>query len=289
MMLLEPLWGPLQHDFMLKALLVGIFVSIVCATLSCFIVMKGWALVGDAVSHAVLPGIVVAYIIGIPMAIGALVSALLCVLSAGAIGAHSRVKKDAVLGIAFTGFLALGLMLLVAVPSDIHFMHVLLGNLLGIEASALRQLLISGAIALILLALQYKDLKLYCFDAQHARIIGLNVAWLHLLLMVLLALTTVASLQAVGLILVVAMLVTPGCIGFLLSERFAVMMLIAVGAAMFSTYAGVLISFYINGTTAGCIVLVQAAIFILAFCCSPSKGVLVARLRSRRSVAALSH
>lgn len=283
MMGLELLWAPLQHDFMLRALLVGLFASVVCAALSCFIVMKGWALIGDAVSHAVLPGIVLAYIAGIPMALGALVSALLCVLGAGALGSASRVKQDAVLGIAFTGFLALGLILLAATPSDIHFMHVLLGNLLGIERDTLRQLLISGAVALLLLAFKYRDLKLFCFDARHARVIGLNVTGLHLLLLTVLALTVVAALQVVGLILVIAMLVTPGCIGFLLARRFGVMLLVAVGAAALSTYAGVVISFYLNATTAGCIVLFQAALFVLAFCFAPGKGAIATRWRGARA------
>jgi ABC-type Mn2+/Zn2+ transport system permease subunit len=260
---------PLRHGFMLKALAVGTFVSIVCAVLSCFVVLKGWALVGDALTHAVLPGIVLAYILGLPMGLGALASGVACVALAGAARPYSRVKPDALLGIAFSGFLALGLILLVATPSDIHFMHVLFGNLLGIESAEIIQAVAIGAIALAAVLVMRKDLVLLCFDPGHARVIGLSPRRLELVLLVLVALTVVSALQAVGVVLVVAMLITPGCIGFLLADRFSRMIVIAVAAAIVSAIAGTLASFWLNGATGASIVLVLVLLFVLAFFAAP--------------------
>jgi manganese transport system permease protein/manganese/iron transport system permease protein len=263
--LLDLIIEPLRHGFMLRALAVGTFISAVCAVLSCFVVLKGWSLVGDALSHAVLPGIVLAYILGLPMGLGALASGMACVALAGAARPYSRVKPDALLGIAFSGFLAVGLILLVATPSDIHFLHVLFGNLLGIEPRAIVEALAAGTITLAAVLVLRKDLVLLCFDPAQARVIGLSPGRLELILLVLVALTVVAALQAVGVVLVVAMLVTPGCIGFLLAERFDRMMLIAVGSAVLAALAGTLASFWLDGATGASIVLVQALLFVLAF------------------------
>lgn len=256
---------PLRHGFMLKALAVGTFISAVCAVLSCFVVLKGWSLVGDALSHAVLPGIVLAYIVGLPMGLGALASGIACVALAGAARPYSRVKSDALLGIAFSGFLAVGLILLVATPSDIHFLHVLFGNLLGIEPEAIIEALAAGTVTLAAVLILRKDLVLLCFDPAQAQVIGLSPGRLEVILLVLVALTVVAALQAVGVVLVVAMLVTPGCIGFLLAERFDRMMLIAVGSAALAAIAGTLASFWLDGATGASIVLAQALLFVLAF------------------------
>jgi ABC-type Mn2+/Zn2+ transport system permease subunit len=266
---LDALVEPLRHGFMLKALAVGTFISVVCAVLSCFVVLKGWALVGDALTHAVLPGIVLAYILGLPMGLGALVSGVTCVVLAGAARPYSRVKPDALLGIAFSGFLAVGLILLVATPSDIHFLHVLFGNLLGIEAAEIVQAAIIGSVALAAVLLLRKDLVLVCFDPGHARAIGLAPARLELALLVLVAMTVVAALAAVGIVLVVAMLITPGCIGFLLAARFSRMLGIAVAAAVISAVSGTLASFWLNGATGASIVLVLAFLFVLAFLAAP--------------------
>jgi len=266
---LDLIFEPLRHGFMLKALAVGTFVSVVCAVLSCFVVLKGWALVGDALTHAVLPGIVLAYIVGLPMGLGALASGIACVVLAGAARPYSRVKPDALLGIAFSGFLAIGLILLVATPSDIHFIHVLFGNLLGIEPPEIIQAVVIGGVALGAVLVMRKDLVLLCFDPGHARVIGLSPARLELVLLVLVAMTVVSALQAVGIVLVVAMLITPGCIGFLLARRFSRMVVIAVLAAVLSAVAGTLASFWLNGATGASIVLVLALLFVLAFLTAP--------------------
>ncbi|MGL4290098.1 MAG: metal ABC transporter permease [Phreatobacter sp.] len=271
---LDLLAEPLRHGFMLKALAVGTFVCIVCAVLSCFIVLKGWSLVGDALAHAVLPGIIGAYVIGIPMAFGAVASGIACVLSAGAARNWCRVKPDALLGISFTGFLALGMLLLVATPSDVHFLHVLFGNLLGIETADLIQTVVVGSAALAAVLLMRKDLVLFCFDPAHARVLGLSPVRLEMTLLLLVALTVVTALQAVGVCLVMAMLVTPGCVGFLLADRFGRMMLISVGSAVASAVIGTMASFWLDGATGAAIVLVQATIFVAAFLFAPRKGLL---------------
>lgn len=267
--LLDAIVESLRHGFMLKALAVGTFVSVVCAVLSCFVVLKGWALVGDALTHAVLPGIVLAYILGLPMGLGALASGVACVVAAGSARPYSRVKPDALLGIAFSGFLAIGLILLVATPSEVHFIHVLFGNLLGIETPEIIEAVVIGSVALGAVLLLRKDLVLLCFDPGHARVIGLSPARLELILLVLVALTVVSALQAVGIVLVVAMLITPGCIGFLLATRFSKMVVIAVAAALVSAITGTLASFWLNGATGASIVLVLGFLFVLAFFAAP--------------------
>lgn len=279
-MFLDAAVEPLRHGFMLKAIGVGAFVCIVCAVLSCFIVLKGWSLVGDALSHAVLPGIIGAYILGLPMALGAVLSGVACVLSAGAVRHSTRVKPDALLGVAFTGFLAVGMILLAATPSDIHFLHVLFGNLLGIEPYDVAQALIAGSIGLLVVFLMSRDLILFCFDPGHARVVGLSPQRLELILLLLVALTVVAALQAVGVALVMAMLVTPGCVGFLLADRFERMMLVSVASAAFSAVAGAMASFWLDGATGPCIVLVQSAIFVLAFCFAPKRGLFAEAMRA---------
>ncbi|WP_052120063.1 metal ABC transporter permease [Inquilinus limosus] len=272
--LLEAAAEPLRHGFMVEAMLVAAFVGTVCAVLSCFVVLKGWALVGDAVSHAVLPGIILAYVAGLPMSLGAVASGMACVLSAGAIEARCRVKSDAVLGITFTGFLALGLVLLAETPSNVHFMHVLFGNLLGIEAADMVQTLAVGSVTLIAVLLLRKDLILFCFDPGQARVIGISPRRLELILLLLVAATIVAALQAVGVVLVMAMLVTPGCIGLLLADRFGRVMAAAVVSAVLSSVLGTLLSFWLDGATGPSIVVVQALLFALAFLFAPKKGLL---------------
>lgn len=272
--LLEAAAEPLRHGFMVEAMLVAAFVGTVCAVLSCFVVLKGWALVGDAVSHAVLPGIILAYVAGLPMSLGAVASGMACVLSAGAIEARCRVKSDAVLGIAFTGFLALGMVLLAETPSNVHFMHVLFGNLLGIEPADMIQTLAVGSVTLAAVLVLRRDLILFCFDPGQARVTGISPRRLELILLLLVAATIVAALQAVGVVLVMAMLVTPGCIGLLLADRFGRVMAAAVGSAVLSSVLGTLLSFWLDGATGPSIVVVQALLFALAFLFAPKKGLL---------------
>ena len=278
---MNTLLAPFQYDFMIQALWVGALVGAVCSVLSCFLVLKGWSLMGDSVSHDVLPGIVGAYILGIPLAVGAFFSGVLCASATGFIKDNSRVKEDTAMGIVFTGLFALGLVMFTKVQTDLHLNHILFGSLLGISPADIVQTSIVGGITLATILLMRKDLLLFCFDPGQARSIGLNTKMLYYVLLSLLAATIVASLQAVGIILVIAMLITPGCIAYLLSNRFNHMLMIAGASAVFSCLAGTYISYFINGSTAGCIVLVQAALFVLAMVFAPQHGLLAQKLRIR--------
>ena len=275
--------SPFHYDFMLNAFAIGALVGTVCALFSCFLVLKGWSLMGDAISHAVLPGIVLAYLVGLPLAVGAFCSGLLCAVGTGFIKSHSRVKEDTVMGVVFTGLFAFGIVLFSKVDSDQHLNHILFGSLLGIPRSQIIQTALIGGFTLSVTLAMRKDLLLFCFDPGHARSVGLNVSLLNYLMLSLLSLTIVAALQAVGVILVVAMLITPGSIGFLLTDRFGRMQLIAVGSAVFSSLAGVYVSFFTNSSTGACIVLVQAAIFLLAFLFAPKRGLFANRRSGRLS------
>lgn len=264
---------PLQYAFMRDALLVGAMVAALCAVLSCFLILKGWSLMGDAISHAVLPGIVIAYIIGIPLAIGAFAAGLLCATGTGFIKMNSRLKEDTVMGVVFTGLFAFGLVLFSRTTSDMHLDHILVGNILGITPSQVVQTLVMGGIVLgITLALR-RDLLLICFDPAQARVMALPHRFLNYLLLSLLSLAIVVSLQAVGIILVVAMLVTPGSIAHLWADRFDRMLAIAITAATCSTVVGIFISYHIDASTGGCIVLVQALVFVVSLLFAPKHGI----------------
>jgi ABC-type Mn2+/Zn2+ transport system permease subunit len=277
--MIERLLEPFQFPFMIQAMSVGSVVGIVCAVLSCYLVLKGWSLMGDAISHAVLPGIVIAYAVGAPLAVGAFISGLLCAVATGFIKANSRLKEDTAMGVVFTGLFAFGLVIFTKIKTDLHLDHILFGNILGIERRDMIETYVVGGITVLAVVLLRRDLLLFCFDAGHARTIGLRTNLLYYVLLSLLAATVVASLKAVGIILVIAMLVTPGCVGFLLTERFGRMLTIAVATAAFSCVSGVYVSFFINGSTAACIVLIQTVIFILALCFAPKRGLF--RLRTR--------
>jgi manganese/iron transport system permease protein len=255
---------PLQYEFMQRALVVAVLVGTVCAVLSCYLVLKGWSLMGDAVSHAVLPGIVLAFVMGLPLAVGAFVAGLSCAAATGYIKENSRIKEDTVMGIVFSGMFGFGLVLFTKVETDQHLNHILFGNMLGVTARDIAETAIVGGGVLLVVLMKRRDLLLYCFDPQHARAIGLPVRVLHYGLLVLLALTIVASLKAVGIILVVAMLIAPGAIAYLLSHRFERMLGIAVAVAVASCIVGTIASFHIDGATGPCIVLIQIAVFLVA-------------------------
>lgn len=256
--------GPLQYEFMQRALVVAIIVGAVCAVLSCYLVLKGWSLMGDAISHGVLPGIVLAYMAGLPLAVGAFAAGLGCAVATGYLRENSRVKEDTVMGIVFSGMFGFGLVLFTKVQTDQHLNHILFGNMLGVTARDIVETAIVGGVVLLAVLAKRRDLLLYCFDPQHARAIGLPIGILHYGLLVLLSLTIVASLKAVGIILVVAMLIAPGAIAYLLTRRFERMLAIAVSVAVGSCVVGTLVSFHIDGATGPCIVLIQMAVFLAA-------------------------
>lgn len=272
---------PWHYDFMLKALGVATLVALVCGVLSCYLALRGWSLLGDALSHAVLPGVVVAAIFGLPFVAGAAVAAAIAVGGIGLVRANTRVKPDVAIGVVFTSMFALGYFLRSMFPTGVDVQSILLGNLLGITDADAMVCAWIGAGVLLVLAVKWKDLLVAAFDPGHARAIGLPVGVLSGLLLALMALATVAAMQAVGAALVVAMLITPGATAFLLTERFGRMVIIASATAVFSAAAGVTASYYLNGAPGGCIITVQTALFLLALVLAPRHGLLAARRGAR--------
>ncbi len=265
---------------MMRALLISAMVGGVCGLLSCYMTLKGWALMGDAVSHSVLPGVILAYGLGLPFSIGAFVFGVGSVAIIGFVKQKSRIKEDTVIGLVFTGFFALGLVLVSKTRSNIDLTHILFGNVLGISLSDIRQTILISLIVIIVLLLFRRDLLLFCFDPTHARSIGINTGFLHYLLLSVLSLAAVAGLQAVGIILVVSMLVTPGATAYLLTDRFDHMSCLAIFSSILSSLIGVYTSYWTDSSTAGCIVLVQTGLFVLAFLFAPKHGILRFRYAS---------
>lgn len=272
--MIEHLVEPLRFGFMQQALAIGAIIGAVGAVLSCFLVLRGWSLMGDAISHAVLPGVVLAYIAGIPLAIGAFASGLFCAVATGWVKANSRIKEDTVMGVVFTGLFAFGLVLFSKTPSDLHLDHILFGNILGISAAQLWETgALSAVVLAVVLALR-RDLLLVCFDPSQARALGKSVRGLTYLLLILLSLAIVAAMKAVGLILVITVLITPGATAQLLTQRFDRMMIVAVIVAVSSALAGIYVSYFIDGAPAACIVLVQTLVFLTALLFAPRRGLL---------------
>lgn len=276
--------APLQHEFMVKAIFVSALVGVVCSALSCYMTLKGWALMGDAVSHAVLPGVVLAYILNIPFAIGAFVFGVGSVIAIGFIKSNTRIKEDTVIGLVFTGFFAFGVVLISKTTSTVDLSHILFGNVLGISDSDIIQTVVISIITLVTLAILRKDLVLFCFDSTHAQSIGINIGFLYYVLLSLLSLTAVAGLQTVGIILVVAMLVTPGATAYLLSDRFDQMVWIAMASGVFSSVMGTYISYHIDGSTGGCIVVLQTLLFLVAMIFAPKHGLLAQRSKTQSNL-----
>nr|WP_314144102.1 metal ABC transporter permease [uncultured Rhodococcus sp.] len=275
---------PLEYTFMQRALLVTVTASIVCAVLSCWLVLIGWSLMGDAVSHAVLPGVALSYLFGAPFAIGALLFALIAVGAIGVVRNTTIVKEDAAIGVVFTTLFALGVVLISKFPSQIDLNHILFGNLLGVSQADMVQVSVLGGIALAVMIVKRRDFTLFAFDRTQARAVGINPTVISAVMLTLLALTTVVALQAVGVILVVAMLITPGASAYLLTHSFGRMLvlapLISVGCALVGIYA----SFYLDVSSGGSVVLTQGLVFVLAYLLSPSQGIVIRALRQRRQV-----
>ncbi|WP_053352963.1 metal ABC transporter permease [Leucobacter musarum] len=278
---LDYLLEPLQYDFMIRALITTVIAAVVCALLSCWLVLTGWSLMGDAVSHAVLPGVVLAYLVGAPFALGALIFGFLAVALIGAIRDTSRVKEDAAIGIVFTTLFALGLVLISVIPSQTDLSHIVFGNILGVSDGDLLQIGVLAAIAFAILIIKRRDLTLFAFDPIHAHAIGLNPRALGALLLGLLALTAVVALQVVGVILVVAMLIIPGATAYLLTDRFGRMLVIAPILSAACSVIGILVSYWLDAASGGLVILVQGAAFTLVYLFSPRQGVLIRALTRR--------
>lgn len=261
----ETLVMPFQFDFMVYALIASVLIAIPTALLSCFLVLKGWSLMGDAISHAVLPGVVIAYMVGLPFGIGAFVAGMVCALATGFLKENSRIKQDTVMGIVFSGMFGLGLVLYVSVRASVHLDHILFGDILGINISDLIETAIIAAVTAGILIVKWRDFLLHAFDPAQARAVGLPVRLLHYGLLCLISLTIVGVLKAVGIILAIALLIAPGAIAFLLTRRFSHMMIVAVIVAVISSFMGVYLSFFIDSAPAPTIVLLMTVVFIAAF------------------------
>ena len=282
--MIEWLLEPLQLEFMTRALLVTIVAAVTCALLSCWLVQIGWSLMGDAVSHAVLPGVAISYILGWPFAIGAFIFGAGAVALIGGVRATTKIKSDAAIGVVFTGLFALGLVIISATPSQIDLGHILFGNVLGVSDDDIWQVLVIGVVTSAVLLIKRRDFTLFAFDPSHANAIGISTRWLSVLLLGLLALTVVVALQAVGIVLVVAMLITPGATAYLLTRRFGRMLALAVLVTAIAAVLGIYLSYYLDVSTGGAVVVSQSILFLLAYLFGGRGGVVTGWIRRRRQV-----
>jgi len=256
---------PYSFSFMQDALLLSITISVSCALFSCLLVLKGWSLLGDATSHAVLPGIALAYLIKLPIIFGAFIAALFCTLLSSFIKNNSRIKEDTILGVVFSGMFALGIIMVSQIESDLHLMHLLFGNILGISNSDFNISIAICFMSSILFLIKRKDFTLYCFDPIHSHTINISIKGSYLLLLTSLCLTIVASVKSSGVILATAMLILPGAASFLLSKSISKMFIIASSIALICSYIGLTLSYHIDAQSAACIVLSQSVVFFLCF------------------------
>jgi manganese/iron transport system permease protein len=281
--MIADLLTPLHYDYMLRAIWVSALIGGVCGFLSSFVTMKGWSLMGDALSHAVVPGVALAYMFGLPFALGAFVAGLLAAGTMAFVKTQSRIREDATIGIVFTTYFALGLLLISLSPAGVDRKTIIFGNILGISDSDILQVIVISVVALLVLGLKWRDLMLFCFDPNQARTLGLPLRRLHLLLLALLAAVTVAALQAVGAVLVVAMLITPGATAYLLTDRFGRMIIISSLMGASTSLAGAYASYFFQGATGGCIVTLQTLLFLVAFVFAPKHGLFAAKRRARQT------
>jgi manganese/iron transport system permease protein len=275
------LLGPFSYDYMFKAMWVSALVGAVCAFLSCYLMLKGWSLMGDALGHSIVPGVAGAYIIGAPFAAGAFFAGILAALSMTFVKQHTRLREDAVIGLVFTTLFALGLLMASIWPTAVRIQTIVLGNILAISDEDAFQVVLIAAISLAVMAFIWKDLMVTFFDESQARSIGLNTRLLRIVFFTLLSACTVAALQTVGACLVVAMVVTPGATAYLLTDRFGRLIVIAVTLGAVTSFVGAYLSYFLDGATGGVIVTLQTLIFLLAFYFAPKHGVLAARRRRR--------
>jgi manganese/iron transport system permease protein len=263
--MIDVLLQPLAFGFMQKAFIIGLIISVPTAFLSCFLIVKGWSLMGDAISHAILPGVVLAYLLNLPLMIGAFAAGMCCALTTGYVAENCRVKRDTIMGVVFSGMFALGLVLYTSIETDVHLDHILFGNMLGVDGTdLLTALMISICVSLFLMA-RWSDLLLQSFDPVQASAMGLNVAALHFGLLAALSMTIVATLKAAGLILAISLLIAPGAIAFLLTSQFKRMIPIAIAVTMAAMIGGIYLSFWIDSAPAPTVILLLTLVFLFAF------------------------
>ncbi|APY78070.1 iron/manganese ABC transporter permease subunit SitC [Salmonella enterica subsp. enterica serovar Manchester] len=272
---------PFGYQYMLNAMWVSAMVGGLCAFLSCYLMLKGWSLIGDALSHSIVPGIAGAWMLGLPFSLGAFLSGGLAAGSMLFLNQRSRLKEDAIIGLIFSSFFGVGLFMVSLNPMSVNIQTIILGNVLAIAPADIAQLAIIGAVSLTILLLKWKDLMVVFFDETHARSIGLNPGRLKLLFFTLLSVSTVAALQTVGAFLVICLVVTPGATAWLLTDRFPRLLMIAVVIGSLTSFLGAWLSYWLDGATGGIIVVMQTLLFITAFIFAPKHGLLANRRRAR--------
>lgn len=275
---------PFTYDYMRNAILVSALVGGVCGFLSAYLMLKGWSLIGDALSHAIVPGVAGAYMLGLPFAFGAFLSGGMAALAILFLNQRTKLKEDAIIGLIFTSFFGLGLFMVSISPVSIDIKTIVLGNILAISPSDTLQLVLIGGVSLLVLTLKWKDLMVTFFDENHARSIGLKPERLKVIFFTLLAASTVAAMQTVGAFLVIAMVVTPGATAYLLTDRFQRLILMALGIGAGTSFIGAYASYFLDGATGGIIVVLQTLIFLAAFLFAPKHGMLAARSRAREAL-----
>jgi manganese/iron transport system permease protein len=282
--MLQTLLEPFTYGYMLNAIWVSALVGGVCGFLSAYLMLKGWSLIGDALSHSIVPGVAGAYMLGLPFSIGAFLSGGLAALAMLFLNQRTRLKEDAIIGLIFTSFFGLGLFMVSLSPTSVDIQTIVLGNVLAISPGDTLQLVIIGTVSLAVLALKWKDLMVAFFDENHARTIGLRPDALKVMFFALLAASTVAAMQTVGAFLVVAMVVTPGATAYLLTDRFQRVILMGFGIGAATSFLGAYLSYFLDGATGGIIVVLQTAIFLTAFLLAPKHGMLASRRRIKASL-----
>lgn len=280
------LFEPFTYDYMLNAMWVSALVGGVCAFLSCYLMLKGWSLIGDALSHSIVPGVAGAYMLGLPFAIGAFFSGGLAAAAMLFLNQRTKLKEDAIIGLIFSAFFGLGLFMVSISPTSVNIQTIVLGNILAITPEDTLQLAIIGFVSLAILLVKWKDLMVAFFDENHARSIGLNPTALKVMFFTLLSASTVAALQTVGAFLVICMVVTPGATAYLLTDRFPRLLVIAVIIGSVTSFVGAYASYFLDGATGGIIVVLQTAIFLVAFFFAPKHGMLAARRRAAQALEA---
>lgn len=275
---------PFGYQYMLNAMWVSALVGGVCAFLSCYLMLKGWSLIGDALSHSIVPGVAGAYMLGLPFSIGAFFSGGLAAAAMLFLNQRTKLKEDAIIGLIFSSFFGLGLFMVSLSPTSVNIQTIVLGNILAITPEDTLQLAIIGFVSLAILLLKWKDLMVVFFDESHARSIGLNPAALKIMFFTLLSASTVAALQTVGAFLVICMVVTPGATAYLLTDRFPRLLVIAVTIGAATSFIGAYASYFLDGATGGIIVVLQTLIFLTAFVFAPKHGMLAARRRAAQAL-----
>ncbi|YCA16520.1 metal ABC transporter permease [Kushneria sp. AK178] len=281
---MELLLEPFAYGYMRNAMWVSALVGGVCAFLSCYLMLKGWSLIGDALSHSIVPGVAGAYMLGLPFSLGAFFSGALASAVMLFLNQRSKLKEDVIIGLIFTSFFGLGLFMVSLSPASVNIQSIVLGNVLAITPADTLQLVIIGVVSLAVLIVKWKDLMVTFFDEHHARSIGLNPTALKILFFTLLSASTVAALQTVGAFLVICMVVTPGATAYLLSDRFPRLLMLAVAIGSLTSLVGAYISYFLDGATGGVIVVLQTLIFLIAFLLAPKHGMLAARRRAARAL-----